>query len=314
MFRRHSFRVGKNRNPVYRAAEPVVQGVYIQQLREELKSGELLGETDDSKSIYLVHDMADSAIMREINRLMGLSIYAFGIEQSNHRDFDTSDSNCMHLILWDEQDLEIVAAYLFSDSDMMLSIHGIDGIHTSKLFRFNRYMKNYFYRGLEVGRSFVQPKYWGKRSLDYLWYGIGALLKKNPQYRYLFGAVSISNRYSTEAIDLLVYFYRHYFGCVDKPATALNPYRISEQADMDLGMVFGGDDYSNDLVTLKGMLANLGYSMPGMHEQYAEFCEPGGVIFSDFNIDHDLADRVDSLVIVDIEQAKACKRHRYLQI
>jgi len=31
----------------------------------------------------------------------------------------------------------------------------------------------------------VQPKYWGKCSLDYLWIGIEALLKNNPQYRYL---------------------------------------------------------------------------------------------------------------------------------
>jgi len=72
--------------------------------------------------------------------------------------------------------------------------------------------------GLELGRSFVQPRYWGRRSLDYLWYGIGAFLCNNPEYRYLLGPVSISNKYPIAAKDMLVYFYRlkflgYYMGC-----------------------------------------------------------------------------------------------------
>ncbi|MFQ3236439.1 MAG: putative hemolysin [Paraglaciecola sp.] len=50
-------------------------------------------------------------------------------------------------------------------------------------------MVPYFKQGLELGRSFVQPKYWGKRSLDYLWFGIGAFLQRYPNYHSLFGPV-----------------------------------------------------------------------------------------------------------------------------
>ena len=46
---------------------------------------------------------------------------------------------------------------------------------------FNPYLKD----SIELGRSFVQPKYWGTRALDYLWYGIGAYLKNNPNIKYL---------------------------------------------------------------------------------------------------------------------------------
>ena len=70
-------------------------------------------------------------------------------------------------------------------------------------------MHGYFSRALELGRSFVQPRYWGMRSLDYLWYGIGAYLRRHPDIRYLFGPVSISDGYPRTARNLLVHFYRH---------------------------------------------------------------------------------------------------------
>jgi putative hemolysin len=63
-------------------------------------------------------------------------------------------------------------------------------------------------QGLELGRSFVQPQYQTRHSLDYLWYGIGAYIKANPHIRYLFGPASISRFYGTEATARLV----HYFG------------------------------------------------------------------------------------------------------
>ncbi len=66
-------------------------------------------------------------------------------------------------------------------------------------------------QGIELGRSFIQPKYWGKRGLDYLWLGIGAYLAKYPHYRYLFGPVSISGSMPIAARDLLITFYRLYF-------------------------------------------------------------------------------------------------------
>ncbi|MGB5279200.1 MAG: lysophospholipid acyltransferase family protein [Gammaproteobacteria bacterium] len=312
MFRRHLYRIGKNKKPLFETRESIAQPESAQQIRRELQDCELLGETADGKRIYLFHYQSNTAIMREIGRLRELSFRAVGEGTSSYRDIDAFDRNYMHLILWDDLELEIAGAYRFCDTNMIMSIHGIDGIYTSSLFSFNRDMSNYFYRGLEVGRSFVQPKYWGKRSLDYLWFGIGALLKRNPQYRYLFGPVSISDRYSTEAKNMLVYFYSQYFGSEHRPATALNPFVVSDDARHELEGLFCSTDYKKDFQTLKAHLDEMGYSVPTLYKQYTEICEPGGVFFSDFNIDPGFGDCVDGFVIVDTEQAKPSKRKRYL--
>ena len=312
MFRRHLYRIGKNKKPLFETRESIAQPESAQQIRKELQDCELLGETADAKKIYLFHYQPNTAIMREIGRLRELSFRAVGEGTSSYRDIDAFDRNYMHLILWDDLELEIAGAYRFCDTNMIMSIHGIDGIYTSSLFSFNRDMNNYFYRGLEVGRSFVQPKYWGKRSLDFLWFGIGALLKRNPQYRYLFGPVSISDRYSTEAKNMLVYFYSHYFRSEHRPATALNPFVVSDDARHELEGLFCHNDYKKDFQTLKTHLDEMGYSVPTLYKQYTEICEPGGVFFSDFNIDPGFGDCVDGFVIVDTEHAKPSKRKRYL--
>ena len=80
----------------------------------------------------------------------------------------------MHLILWDPADLEIAGAYRLGDCAQILQKVGSDGLYTQAFYQFDKAMSDIHAEGLELGRSFVQPRYWGKRSLDYLWMGIGA--------------------------------------------------------------------------------------------------------------------------------------------
>jgi len=312
LFRRHIYKLAANKTPVFKAREAVAHPECRQRLRKELTSCERLGETSDNKQIYLFEYRADTSIMREIGRLRELSFRAVGEGTGRKRDIDKYDSYYMHLILWDEDDLEIVGAYRLCDTNKILSSAGLDCIYTTSLFQYNREMKQYLYRGLELGRSFVQPRYWGKRSLDYLWYGIGALLKSNPQYRYLFGPVSISNNYSQNAKDLLIFFYSLYFCKKEQPVTAILPYQIEPQKQTWLASQFSGDDYKTDFKQLKSMLGIMGYTVPTLYKQYTEVCERDGVIFSDFSIDPNFSDCVDGFVITDMEKLKAKKRKRYM--
>ena len=312
LFKRHIYKLAANKPLVFQSQEAIAHPEDRQRLRKELASCELLGKTEDNKQIYLFNYRADTSIMREIGRLRELAFRAVGEGTGKKRDIDKYDSYYMHLILWDEDDLEIVGAYRLCDTDRILSSAGLDCIYTTSLFKYNKEMKPYLYRGLELGRSFVQPKYWGRRSLDYLWYGIGALLKNNPQYRYLFGPVSISNNYPATAKDLLVHFYSHYFGSEQQPATALLPYQVEPQQKAKYSDAFSGNDYKADFKRMKRMLSEMGCTVPTLYKQYTEVCEHDGVIFSDFNIDPDFSDCIDGFVIVDIEKLKPNKRKRYI--
>ena len=313
LFRRHIYLLAANKKQVFETSEAIAHPECRQRLNKELNACQLLGETDDKKQIFLFNYRPDTSIMREIGRLRELTFRAVGEGTGKRRDIDKYDSVYMHLILWDKDELEIAGAYRLCDTKKAMATSGIKSIYTSSLFKYNESMQTYLSSGLELGRSFVQPKYWGRRSLDYLWFGIGALLKCNTQYRYLFGPVSISNSYSQPAKDLLVQFYTSYFGLDEKPATALNPYQIDTSNKEKLAQQFSGDDYKKDFTHLKAMMHIHGHSVPTLYKQYTEMCEHDGIIFSDFNIDPEFSDCVDAFVIADIEKFKEKKRKRYMR-
>ncbi len=313
LFQRHLYRIGKQKSGLFETTSAIAHPEKRQPLRQEIKACELLGETWDGKSIYLFHYQPDCSILREIGRLRELSFRAVGEGTGFRRDTDHYDQYCNQLILWDDDALEIVGAYRLSASKSVLEKYGLDGIYTQSLFAFKADMDPIIKQGLELGRSFVQPKYWGKRSLDYLWFGIGAFLRKYPEYRYLYGPVSISGTYPPAAKDLLVYFFDLYFGTSQCEAVARVPYRLNPTTQNDLVAQFSGTDYKSDFKHLKASLKHMGFVVPTLLKQYAEVCEHGGVRFIDFNIDPDFANCIDGLVVVDMSKLLPNKYERYIQ-
>lgn len=312
LFKKHLYRLAKDKAPLFKTQSAIAHPEERAVLKKAVESCLLLGETGDDKKIYLYHHQQSSPVMREIGRLRELAFRAVGEGCGQRRDIDHFDSHYEHLILWDSDDLEIVGAYRFANTARVIADHGLAGLYTASLFQFSAQMQPYLAQGLELGRSFVQPRYWGKRSLDYLWYGIGAYLKQYPELRYLFGGVSLSNSYPQAARDLMVYFYSLYFQDEQRTAVSNQPYQLPHAILQQLQQHFSGQDYAADFVQLKHLLANMGVSIPTLYKQYSELCEPGGVKFLAFGTDPDFADCIDGLVLVDLTQLKAQKRARYL--
>src|SRR5690606_326360 len=67
--------------------------------------------------------------------------------------------------------------------------------------------------GIELGRSWIRKEYQAKPlPLFLLWKGILKYLILNPQYRYMFGPVSISNNFSKFSKSLIVdYITKNHF-------------------------------------------------------------------------------------------------------
>ncbi|MEO9945146.1 lysophospholipid acyltransferase family protein [Paraglaciecola sp.] len=309
LFKKHLYKIGQGKTGVFKTQRAIAPAENRAELYLSLKQDcQRLGVTKDGKIIFLYQHKGSSPIMREIGRLREVSFRAVGEGTDKRRDIDMFDSHYYHLILWDQEDLEIAGAYRFGPAKKIIVNQGIKGLYSASLFNYTPEMGQYFEQGLELGRSFVQPKYWGKRSLDYLWFGLGAFIQHHPEFRYLFGAVSLSDNYPKAAKDLLVKFYSLYFGSETKVAHAQIPYLLPQ----DLQHSFSGEDYKADFTRLKHLLANMGMAVPTLYKQYTETYQNGGVHFIDFNIDPDFNHCVDGLVIADLDTLKPKKRARYM--
>ncbi len=161
-------------------------------------------------------------------------------------------------------------------------------------------------RALDCRYLVDQPKYWGSRSLDYLWIGIGAWLRAHPHVRHLFGAVSISAALPLPAREWLVAYYAHYYGFASS-ARALHPFCYSAAPP-----TFDGLDSDAGMRLLKHNLAAVGARVPTLYKQYTELCEPGGARFLAFGVDSEFADSLDGLIWVDLDRVTPKKRQRYL--
>lgn len=195
----------------------------------------MIGQTHDNKKIYLLENTIDSVLLREIGRLREIAFRAVGEGTGNRRDIDKFDYYYKHIVLWDEQDLEIVGSYRIAD---ISKFKEDQELYSETLFGYEDQLRQKFPMAMELGRSFVQPRYWGKRSLDYLWFGIGAYLRENPHVRYLFGPISLSNDFPTFAKDLIIYFYQKFYGAPLLLARSFNAYRIKPVQKAKLEKLF----------------------------------------------------------------------------
>jgi putative hemolysin len=312
LFRDHLYRISKGKSGVFATVKGVAHPEDRHTLKEELQRAEHLGETRDGKIIYLFDYFEGSSVIKEIGRLREISFRKVDEGTNEKRDLDQYDTYYRHIVLWDENDLEIVGAYRIAEGKEVLKRYGREGFYTHTLFEFQDAFIPYLNQSIELGRSFVQPKYWGSYALEYLWYGIGAYLKKRPEIRYLYGPVSLSASLPTLAKDMIVSFYKHYFGAPQNDLVkAVNPFHLSAGSHEELEHLIRGD-YKNDFRNLRSALRGMGASVPVLYKQYSELCEPGGMYFYDFNIDPNFSDCIDGFIMVDLTRIKPSKQ-KYLQ-
>jgi len=312
LLKKHVYRLAKNRKPLFQTEKCIAHPEDRRILRRELKQSQMLGETKDGKQIYLFDSFRDSAVMKELGRLREISFRKVGEGSGEKRDLDKYDHYYRHIILWDEEELEIVGAYRIAEANRIIENEGLKALYCSSLFSLSEGLTPKLEQGIELGRSFVQPKYWGKRSLDYLWFGIGAYLRHHPKVRYMFGPVSLSNSYPQAAKDLIVHFYSHYYSSAHPLARANAPYILNPSEKQQMYELFAGDNLQEDFLILREQLDHLGVTVPTLYKQYTELCEPGGIEFLDFSVDADFGYCIDGLILVDIDKVKARKRERYI--
>jgi len=312
-FRKHVLNLGKkNKQALFDTMATVVHPANAKAVKKALYQARLLGETRDGKKIFLYQFQDDCPVMREIARLRELTFRSVEEGTGLALDLDKFDIYYSHIVLWDDNDLEIVGAYRVGEGPKIMAVQGIEGFYTDTLFDLHSEFAAYLPYSIELGRSFVQPRYWGQHSLDYLWYGIGAYLRERPEIKYLFGPVSISNAYPQLAKELIIGFYKQQFGASLPPAKARMPFVISDQCQQFAANEFNLD-YSTSFKVLNSELKKLGVKVPTLYKQYVELCVDKGCHFVDFNVDPDFNNCIDSLIMVEIDKIAPKKRLRYIE-
>ena len=288
--------------------EPLAAPVPPAQVAAAIAAATVLGQTADGKQILLASCTADSPLLHELGRLRELTFRQVGEGTGRSRDLDDFDLHYQHIVIWDGTAQRIAGAYRIMRGAQALARRGLAGLYSASLFRYSDDAIPRIAEGLELGRSFVVPDYWGSRSLDYLWQGIGAYLQCQPGIRYLFGAVSISAALPRDAREQLVAYYQRYYGAADGRVQSNRPFQYFAAPPC-----FGDLDAAAAFDVLKANLAALGTGVPTLYRQYTDLCEPGGARFLAFGVDPDFSDSIDGLIEVDLHAIRPHKRKRYLR-
>lgn len=314
-FRKHLYRLEKPKklakNPLFDGEITVAHPVDRKALRQTLKKAQKLGQTSDGKIIYLYDYEEDSPVMHEIGRLRELTFRTVEEGTGTSLDLDKYDTYYRHLVLWDDEALDIVGAYRIGEGKKIIESHGLKGFYTHSLFDFQPDIEPYLNDAIELGRSFVQPRYWGLRSLDYLWYGIGAYIATHPEIKYLFGPVSLSAVYPEEAKQKIIGFYQQQFGSWSHLAQTKTPYKLNEPTQQLMQTDFA-QDYATCFKRLNHQLDQIGVKVPTLYKQYSELCDDKGCHFMAFSEDADFGYCIDSLIMVELDKVKPKKKQRYM--
>ena len=194
---------------------------------ERLPADACLVESGTFQVFYALASQIPSAL-REIGRLREETYRAVGEGTGGTLDLDAFDDRYLHLFSWDRSRRQIVGAYRIGRTDQITARHGVNGLYTRTLFRYDQRLIARLSPALELGRSFVRTEYQKNyNALLLLWKGIGRFIVRHPEYRVLFGTVSISARYADSSHDLLKAFLlqNHLDRDLAELVEAVNPHR-----------------------------------------------------------------------------------------
>lgn len=260
--------------------KPIIPPVDRELIEKELVKEKFLRTTNNGNNLLYVVDFHDSPnCMLEIGRLRELTFRAAGGGTGKEVDmdmYDTSEIPYKQLLVWDPSSKEILGGYRYFICSMAKpDEEGNCNLATNRLFKFSKKFKHeYLPYLIELGRSFVQPAYQstnraskGIYALDNLWDGLGAIWMNNPETKYFFGKVTMYTSYNREARDLLLFFFRKYFGDKENLVIPYEPIAL-ETDEKELSSILSGNSYQEDYKILSQFVRSHGESIPPLINSY----------------------------------------------
>jgi putative hemolysin len=296
-----------------RAQEPLAPAEPADVLAKELSClppDRCLAENGDL-AVYLAKANETPRMLQELGRLREVTFRLAGEGTGKDRDLDRFDRYYWQVLLWNKAKQELVGAYRAGNTAEILAERGVSGLYTSTCFRYDARLFEKLGPALELGRSFVRPECQRQYApLLLLWKAIARLLATHAETPVLFGAVSISNDYSTASREMIYRFFEARMQ-EDELAGLIEPRRPFRPAGLRPWDCRAMCHALRDLEDLSQPITDVeadGKGLPILLRQYAKI---GGKLLA-FNVDRKFSNVLDGLVVVDLRKTEPAVLERYM--
>lgn len=270
------------------------------ELEAELKDAHFVKETErGSNHIYVFSGKNCPKLMLQVGILREMSFRNGGGGTGLAIDIDRFDEFChpdfpdtyalkgfKQLIVWDPIDKEIIGGYRYAKMlDFIDEDYTVLDSSAMELFDASReFIRLYAPFTIELGRSFVQPKYQLRAdyvppkkamyALDNLFDGLGTLIVdyKDEDIQYFFGKVTMYKTYNRQARNMILYYMEKHFpdkhGLIT-PKRHLVPNGLKDEIYL-LDSIFIGNTEREDKQILIKSLHEIKEGMPPLFNKYTE--------------------------------------------
>ncbi len=260
--------------------ENIIPEISRDKIEAELTPERFIRKTNNAGNLLYIITAEDSPeVMLEIGRLREITFREAGGGTGKSVDideFDTGEDAYKQLIVWDPAEKEILGGYRFHVCDEKNCFSGGKiRLATAKLFHFSdKFVSKYLPHTIELGRSFVQPKYQTTNrmtkalyALDNLWDGLGTLVIDYPDKEYFFGKVTMYKNYNKRARNLILYFLQKHFRDNEELVTPFTPLHL-DMDEKEMEEIFTGESYMEDYKILSQSVRAFGENIPPLINAY----------------------------------------------
>ena len=300
----------------------IIPPVDTKLIEKELTADKFLRSTNvGNNSIYIVTAHDSPNVMREIGRLREFTFREAGGGTGNEVDideYDTAEIPFKQLIVWNNETKEIISSYRFIlGKDVPLNENGYPHTPTSKLFHFsNKFIENQWQKTIELGRSFVQPKYQGTVnpriglfSLDNLWDAVGTLAVDYPDTKFFLGKMTMYDSYNRLARNLILIFLKKYFKGKKDLITPIHPAIIDKRKNV-FRSIFRNGSYKEDFKVLNDNIRDLKTSIPPLIKSYMSLSRKMKCFGASANPEFGPVEEI--AILIKIKDINEDKKKRYI--
>ncbi len=255
--------------------------------------------TKGNYQVFLTTYNESPELILEIGRLREVTFRSVNEGSGKERDLDKYDEQFAHLILWDDENKEIVGAYRLGDGT---KLHKEKNYHSIMYdyYHKNNEIEKVLNQSLILGRAFVREEYQQKAfPLFLLWQGITKYIQSSNEIKFVLGQTSLPNSYHpfTKALitgfilknhsnkDLLKHF-NAYFPYKKEPNKLVSDW-LSNPANLDF----------KRLDRIVECVEPDGNKLPILFRRYIE----QNAVCIGINIDPDFQNSIDILMLTKVD-------------